>query len=125
MSCATPTLTTRWRWPAPAARTTNCCWSRRRRRCRRWGRKSAGSGGWGGGRSGGGGFGRGEAGPRRGLGPPQDVNRALVLESRGPGETRRLGARLGRLLRSGDTVLLSGDLGGGKTGFVEGIARGG
>ena len=50
--------------------------------------------------------------------------KALVLESRGPGETRRLGARLGRLLRSGDTVLLSGDLGVGKTVFVQGIARG-
>ena len=49
---------------------------------------------------------------------------ALVLESRGPGETRRLGARLGRLLRPGDTVLLSGDLGAGKTVFVQGIARG-
>ena len=48
----------------------------------------------------------------------------LVLESRGPGETRRLGARLGRLLRPGDTVLLSGDLGAGKTVFVQGIARG-
>jgi tRNA threonylcarbamoyladenosine biosynthesis protein TsaE len=44
--------------------------------------------------------------------------------SRGPGETRRLGARLGRLLRPGDTVLLSGDLGSGKTVFVQGIARG-
>ena len=44
--------------------------------------------------------------------------------SRGPGETRRLGARLGRLLRPGDTVLLSGDLGAGKTVFVQGIARG-
>ena len=49
---------------------------------------------------------------------------SLVLESRGPGETRRLGGRLGRLLRPGDTVLLSGDLGAGKTVFVQGIARG-
>ena len=47
-----------------------------------------------------------------------------MLESRGPGETRRLGARLGRLLRPGDTILLSGDLGAGKTVFVQGIARG-
>jgi len=52
------------------------------------------------------------------------VSGALVLESRGPGETRRLGARLGRLLHPGDTVLLSGDLGAGKTVFVQGIARG-
>ncbi len=48
----------------------------------------------------------------------------VVFTSRGPGETRRLGARLGRLLRPGDTVLLSGDLGAGKTVFVQGIARG-
>jgi len=52
------------------------------------------------------------------------VSGALILESRGPGETRRLGARLGRLLRPGYTVLLSGDLGAGKTVFVQGIARG-
>lgn len=49
---------------------------------------------------------------------------AVSFESRGPGETRRLGARLGRLLRPGDVVLLSGDLGAGKTVFVQGVARG-
>jgi tRNA threonylcarbamoyladenosine biosynthesis protein TsaE len=49
---------------------------------------------------------------------------AVRFASRGPGETRRLGARLGRLLRPGDTVLLSGDLGAGKTVFVQGMARG-
>ena len=52
------------------------------------------------------------------------MREALRFVSRGPGETRRLGARLGRLLRPGDTVLLSGDLGAGKTVFVQGIARG-
>ncbi len=52
------------------------------------------------------------------------MSRAVRFTSRGPGETRRLGARLGRLLRPGDTVLLSGDLGSGKTVFVQGIARG-
>src|SRR3972149_4836845 len=38
MSCATPTLTTRWRWPAPAARTTSCFSWRRVSRWRGWGR---------------------------------------------------------------------------------------
>ncbi len=52
------------------------------------------------------------------------MSKAIRFASRGPGETRRLGARLGRLLRPGDTVLLSGDLGAGKTVFVQGIARG-
>lgn len=52
------------------------------------------------------------------------MSAGLRLTSRGPGETRRLGARLGRLLRRGDTVLLSGELGAGKTVFVQGIARG-
>lgn len=53
-----------------------------------------------------------------------DAEGAARLVSRGPGETRRLGARLGRLLRPGDAVLLCGDLGAGKTVFVQGIARG-
>ncbi|MEX0799886.1 MAG: tRNA (adenosine(37)-N6)-threonylcarbamoyltransferase complex ATPase subunit type 1 TsaE [Dehalococcoidia bacterium] len=46
------------------------------------------------------------------------------LDSGGPGETRRLGQRLGRLLRAGDVVLLSGELGAGKTVLVQGLARG-
>ncbi len=52
------------------------------------------------------------------------MREAIRFVSHGPGETRRLGARLGRLLRPGDAVLLSGDLGAGKTVFVQGIARG-
>lgn len=39
-------------------------------------------------------------------------------------ETRALGERLGRLLQRGDVVLLSGELGTGKTCFAQGIARG-
>ena len=39
-------------------------------------------------------------------------------------DTRALGARLGQALRAGDTVLLSGDLGTGKTCFAQGIGRG-
>jgi tRNA threonylcarbamoyladenosine biosynthesis protein TsaE len=44
--------------------------------------------------------------------------------SRSPEQTRRIGARLGALLRSGDVLALSGDLGAGKTTFVQGIAQG-
>jgi len=39
-------------------------------------------------------------------------------------ETCLLGDRLGVVLKSGDIILLSGDLGAGKTTFVQGIARG-
>ena len=46
------------------------------------------------------------------------------LESSGPEETRRLGEALGRAAEAGDVVLLSGELGAGKTVFVQGIARG-
>jgi tRNA threonylcarbamoyladenosine biosynthesis protein TsaE len=38
--------------------------------------------------------------------------------------TRRLGQRLGQRLRGGDVVLLSGDLGAGKTTVAQGIAAG-
>ncbi len=41
-----------------------------------------------------------------------------------PEETRRLGEILGRHLKKGDVVALRGDLGAGKTCFVQGIARG-
>jgi tRNA threonylcarbamoyladenosine biosynthesis protein TsaE len=37
-------------------------------------------------------------------------------------QTRRLGAKFAKLLRKGDIVFLNGDLGGGKTTFVQGIA---
>jgi tRNA threonylcarbamoyladenosine biosynthesis protein TsaE len=41
-----------------------------------------------------------------------------------PEETRRLAARLGRLCRAGDVIALGGELGAGKTCFVQGLARG-
>lgn len=44
--------------------------------------------------------------------------------SRSAEETRRLGMRLGGVLRAGDVICLQGDLGAGKTTFVQGIARG-
>ncbi len=44
--------------------------------------------------------------------------------SHSPEQTRQLGLRLGRLLRPGDTLCLQGDLGAGKTTFVQGLAQG-
>lgn len=47
-----------------------------------------------------------------------------AFESASPDETHALGARLGRVLAAGDVVALSGELGAGKTAFVQGLARG-
>jgi tRNA threonylcarbamoyladenosine biosynthesis protein TsaE len=44
--------------------------------------------------------------------------------SRSPEQTRRLGVRLGGALQAGDLICLQGDLGAGKTTFVQGIAQG-
>ena len=44
--------------------------------------------------------------------------------SRSPEQTRRVGSRLGGALQTGDVICLQGDLGAGKTTFVQGIARG-
>ena len=41
-----------------------------------------------------------------------------------PAETERAGTLLGERLRGGDVVLLSGELGAGKTTFVRGVANG-
>ena len=48
--------------------------------------------------------------------------RSLSLTTRSPEETRIVGAALAPLLLPGDVVSLSGDLGAGKTVFVQGIA---
>lgn len=48
----------------------------------------------------------------------------LDLISHSVEQTRRLGARLGVLLKAGDVVCLSGDMGAGKTAFAAGIGRG-
>ncbi len=40
------------------------------------------------------------------------------------GATRKVGERIGRLLRAGDVVLLSGELGAGKTVLAQGIGKG-
>jgi tRNA threonylcarbamoyladenosine biosynthesis protein TsaE len=48
----------------------------------------------------------------------------LNFASKSAEETRRLGERMGALLNAGDIILLSGELGAGKTVLVQGIARG-
>lgn len=44
--------------------------------------------------------------------------------SRSPEQTRRIGMQLGRALQAGDVICLQGDLGAGKTTFVQGLAQG-
>lgn len=44
--------------------------------------------------------------------------------SRSPEQTRRIGSRLGGALSGGDLVCLRGELGAGKTTFVQGMAQG-
>ena len=51
-------------------------------------------------------------------------NRHSTVVTRSQEETEALGARLGATLGAGDTLLLVGDLGAGKTTLVRGIARG-
>ena len=44
--------------------------------------------------------------------------------SRSPEQTRRIGMRLGSELKAGDVICLQGNLGAGKTTFVQGLAQG-
>jgi tRNA threonylcarbamoyladenosine biosynthesis protein TsaE len=44
--------------------------------------------------------------------------------SRSPEQTRRIGVYLGKALQAGDVICLQGDLGAGKTIFVQGVALG-
>jgi tRNA threonylcarbamoyladenosine biosynthesis protein TsaE len=55
--------------------------------------------------------------------PILDLHTIDVL-SRSPERTRQLGTQLGGALQAGDVICLQGDLGAGKTTFVQGIARG-
>jgi tRNA threonylcarbamoyladenosine biosynthesis protein TsaE len=57
------------------------------------------------------------------------VNRAekgqsVILVSESPEQTFRIGVKIGRILEAGDFLALTGELGTGKTAFVQGIARG-
>jgi tRNA threonylcarbamoyladenosine biosynthesis protein TsaE len=47
----------------------------------------------------------------------------LDIVTRAPDETRKAGAALAELLVPGDVISLTGDLGAGKTAFVQGAAR--
>lgn len=58
------------------------------------------------------------------MGRVQVVKDGVALESRSVKDTRRFGEAVGRAAQAGDVVLLSGELGAGKTMFVQGIARG-
>ncbi len=48
----------------------------------------------------------------------------LLIQTRSAEETRRLGAAVGRLLREGALITLTGDLGAGKTTLVQGLGAG-
>lgn len=48
----------------------------------------------------------------------------MIIEVKSEQQTRDLGEKLGKLLRGGETIELSGDVGAGKTTFVKGLARG-
>jgi tRNA threonylcarbamoyladenosine biosynthesis protein TsaE len=48
----------------------------------------------------------------------------LEFFSRSPEQTRRIGMRLGSEIKAGDVICLQGDLGAGKTTFVQGLAQG-
>jgi tRNA threonylcarbamoyladenosine biosynthesis protein TsaE len=48
----------------------------------------------------------------------------LDIVTSSPAETERVGLLLGERLRTGDVVLLVGELGAGKTTFVRGVAQG-
>ena len=49
---------------------------------------------------------------------------AIRLSSESAEATREIAARLGRQVRPGEVIALSGDLGSGKTCFVQGLAKG-
>ena len=53
----------------------------------------------------------------------ESVNSALLIVSDAEDDTVRIGKSIGYALRTGDTVLLSGDLGAGKTRMVHGMAE--
>jgi tRNA threonylcarbamoyladenosine biosynthesis protein TsaE len=55
----------------------------------------------------------------------REANRVvtIVIETKSSDDTADVGAALAPLLRAGDTILLAGDLGAGKTTFTQGLGR--
>lgn len=74
------------------------------------------------------GFGRGSTARRQFVGricvSPISDERGLDVISHSVAQTQRLGARLGELARGGDLFCLEGELGSGKTCFVQGLGHG-
>ena len=54
----------------------------------------------------------------------KDKSITYNIETKSPEDTRQAGERLAKKMKKGDIVLLSGDLGAGKTVFTSGIAKG-
>ena len=52
------------------------------------------------------------------------MSAVIEMESPSPARTRKLGSDLGRLAQAGDVILLTGNLGSGKTTLVQGISQG-
>ena len=55
---------------------------------------------------------------------PNLDSQTTIFFSRSADQTRHIGERLGEMLQVGDVICLQGDLGAGKTTFVQGVARG-
>lgn len=55
---------------------------------------------------------------------PVSTDRVLDIISHSVAQTQRLGVRLGQLARAGDVYCLEGELGTGKTSFVQGLGKG-
>jgi len=58
------------------------------------------------------------------MAPQEQGVHVLDFVSHSTAQTHRLGVRLGRLLQSGDLLLLTGEFGAGKTTFIQGVAEG-
>ncbi len=61
--------------------------------------------------------------PRRPISSTSSVDPVKRLESRSSGETEALGAKIAERLEPGDVVVVSGDLGTGKTTLIRGACR--